>query len=117
MVLSVTFLKDLANNLHPPLAYIIIACIGAFYLVMLTSIWFALRLIRVAARTVLTRAAQIGSGNELDTLQRHLRVTQAMFLLGLLCFAAVALCMLSVGAFSQQIPERSITSKVSVVVG
>lgn len=113
MVLSVTFLKDLTKELLPPISYVVIGCIMAFYAVTLASIWFALKLIRIAARTVLTRAAQIGSGNELNTLQRQLRLTQAMFLLALLLFTCVAVCVLSLWAFSSEKPRPSLKLSTS----
>lgn len=94
MVLSVTFIKDLAKGTHPPVSYILVVCLLSFYLSMLVAIWLALRLIRYAASTVLTTAVHLGSGSELGALQDHLRLTQRIFLLSLAFFAAVALAVL-----------------------
>ena len=104
MVLSVTLLKDLAQNSHPPTSYIIIACMVLFYLCMLLAVWLSLRLIRSAARIVLTNAEQLGTGSELGELQKHLNITQRVFLMSLAFFSLGALSVLVGWAFGVTAP-------------
>jgi hypothetical protein len=97
MVLSLTFVKDLAQDSQPPISYIVVISLVAFYLSMLAAVWHALRLIRYAARIVF--AAELGAGDDLNILQRHLRFTQGMFLASLSLFSMVALSVLIAWAF------------------
>ena len=91
MVLGGTVVKDLVKAATPPLTYGIAFSLVLFYAMTLTAAWLALRLVRYGAKTVLTESPQIGSGDELRTLQTRLRWTQGAFLaaLGLFCVLAL----------------------------
>ena len=99
MVLSVTFLKDLAKDTRPPLSYILLGALVAFYALMLTAVWFALRLVRHAASHVLTNDEFLGTGDALHDLKSLLERTQRVFLGSLMFFALLAVCVLGAWAF------------------
>jgi hypothetical protein len=94
MVLSVALLKDVVKEAQPPATYLIASLLVLFYLSMLVSIWLALRFVRSAATCVLTRAAVIGTGDQLNSLQLSLKRLQWLFLISLAFFAVLALCAL-----------------------
>lgn len=99
MVLSVALLKDIVKNAQPPISYVIACLLVLSYLSMLCAIWLALRLVRFAATCVLTKAPQIGTGDELARLQDHLKRVQRLFLVSLMLFSGLALCALLSWAF------------------
>jgi hypothetical protein len=93
-VLSVTFLKDLAKDSRPPVSYVLVACLLAFYSLMLCAVWYALRLVRHAASDVLTNDEHLATGDVLRDLKSLLERTQRVFLSGLGFFAILAVCAL-----------------------
>lgn len=94
MVLCATFLKDLGTHAASWPTHVMAVALVFFYLSMLVAVWMALKLVRQCANTVLTTAPQMGSGDDLANLKKHLVRTQRAFVAGLGCFSVVAIVIL-----------------------
>jgi hypothetical protein len=99
MLLSVALLKDIVKEAHAPISYIIAFLLVLSYLSMISAIWLALRLVRLAASSVLADEPRIGIGSELAELELSLRRVQSLFLVSLMFFSGLALCALLAWAF------------------
>lgn len=94
MVLTATLLKDLTRGASPPLSYVLAASVVLFYVSMTVAVWLAVGLVRQCARTVLTTAVMLGTGDDLNQLQRRLDKAQCAFLTGIVLFALASLLVL-----------------------
>jgi hypothetical protein len=91
LVLGVTLLKDIVRPTGVALTIGILSSLGISFTLLLISVWNALGFVRLAASSILSKAPVMGSGDELQRLQKRLNATRQFFLLGLLSFAVMAL--------------------------
>lgn len=95
MVLAATLLKDLAKAVIPLASYFVATALLLFYVSMIISVMFALKLVRRCANTVITTQTQMAPGEELAALRTQLGRTQWAFVIGLGFFSIVALSILA----------------------